>query len=162
MTNLKYTIKQWSTVNGNINASKIQNLRQKLYDLETIAGDRMLSEHEVKAKKSIQQDLWDASNAYESLLRQKSRAKWIKEGDSNSAYFHKVINFRRNYNAFQGIFIDGVWVQQPNLVKNEVLKFFLHRFTEDKLFRPSLDGVYFPMIDQRQRGDDCPFFRPRA
>ena len=111
MTNLKYTIKQWSTVNGDINASKIQNLRQKLNDLETIAGDRTLFEHEVKAKKSIQQDLWDASNAYESLLRQRCRAKWIKERDSNIAYFHKVINFRRNYNAFQGIFIDGVWVQ---------------------------------------------------
>ena len=68
----------------------------------------LASEDEVKAKKSIQQDLWDASNAYESLLRQKSRAKWIKEGDSNSAYFHKVINFRRNYNASQGLLIDGV------------------------------------------------------
>ena len=75
-------------------------MRQKLNDLEIIAGDRILSEDEVKAKKSIQQELWDASNAYESLLRQKSRAKWIKEGDSNSAYFHKVINFKRNINAF--------------------------------------------------------------
>ena len=110
LRNLKYTIKQWSTVNGDVNASKIQNLRQKLNDLETIAGDRTLSEDEVKAKKSIQHDLWNASNAYESLLRQKSRAKWIKERDSNSAFFHKVINFRRNFNAFQGIFIDGVWV----------------------------------------------------
>ena len=126
LRNLKYTIQQWSIVNGDINASKIQNLRQQLNDLETIAGDRTLSKDEVKAKKSIQQHLWDASNAYESLLRQKSTANWIKEGDSNSAYFRKVINFRRNYNAFQGLFIDGVWVQQASLVKNEVLNFFFH------------------------------------
>ena len=39
---------------------------------------------EVKAKNSLQQELWDASNAFESLLRQKSRASWLKEGDCNN------------------------------------------------------------------------------
>ena len=59
----------WSKDNGDISAMKIQNLRQKLNDMENIASDRILIEDEVKAKKSIQQDLWDASNAYESMLR---------------------------------------------------------------------------------------------
>ena len=86
--------------------------------MEDLASNRSLSEDEIKAKRALQQDLWEASNAYESLLRQKSRAKWLKEGDCNSAYFHKVINFRRNYNGLQGILIDGVWVQNPNVVKN--------------------------------------------
>ena len=84
LRNLKSTIKQWSKVNEDINTKKIQNLRQKLNDMETIASDRTLSDAELMAKKSIQQDLWDVSNAYESLLRQKSRAKWLKEGDSNT------------------------------------------------------------------------------
>ena len=84
-------------------------------------------------------------------MRQKSRVKWFKEGDCNTAYFHKIINFKRNYNAFQGILIDGVWVQQPTLVKNEAVKFFINRFTEENFSRPTLDGVQFPMINQRQR-----------
>ena len=49
---------------------------------------------EVKAKNSLQQELWDASNAFESLLRQKSRASWLKGGDCNTVYFHKLINFK--------------------------------------------------------------------
>jgi len=69
LRNLKTTIKQWSKDNGDISAMKIQNLRQKLNDMENIASDRILIEDEVMAKKSIQQDLWDASNAYESMLR---------------------------------------------------------------------------------------------
>ena len=135
--------------NGNIIAKMIQNLQQKLDEVENLASDRILSDDEVKAKKSLQQDLWDASNAYKSQLKQKSRAKWLKEGDCNTTYFHKVINFRRNYNALQGILIDGVWVQQPNLVKNEAVNFFLNRFTEQNYSRPTLDGVQFPTINQR-------------
>ena len=151
LRNLKNTIKQWSKDIADINVSRIQNLRQKLNDLETTAGDRVLSQEEVKVKKLLQQELWEVSNAYESLLRQKSRDKWIKEGDSNTTYFHKAINVRRNYNALQGLFIDGNWVQQPDRIKNEAFNFFLHRFSEDKSFRPTLDGVFFHSIDQNQR-----------
>jgi len=84
-------------------------------------------------------------------LRHKSRAKWLKEGDSNTTYFHKTINFKRNHNAIQGIFINGVWVQQPKLVKDEAVKFFVSRFTEENFSRPTLDGVHFKMITHSQR-----------
>ena len=57
LKNLKSVIKQWSKENGNINAKKIQNLQQKLNDLENIASDRILYDDEVKAKNSIQQEL---------------------------------------------------------------------------------------------------------
>ena len=119
--------------------------------MENIASHRTLSAAEVQTKRALQQQLWDTASAYESLLRQKSRAKWIKEGDRNSAYFHKVINFRKCSNAVHGVFIDGAWVQQPHLVKNAVLNFFQERFTEQNPCRPTLDGVIFPMIDHNQR-----------
>ena len=54
-------------------------------------------------------------------------------------------------NAVHGILINGVWVQQPELVKKEVVNFFVERFTEQNHHRPTLDGVYFPSIDQYQR-----------
>ena len=107
LRNLRYTIKQWCKDQGDIKASKIQNLKQKLCDLENLASHRILSDSEVITKRALQQELWDISNAYESLLRQKSRAKWIKEGDKNTAYFHKVINFRRSSNVVHGILVDG-------------------------------------------------------
>ncbi|KHM99057.1 Transposon TX1 putative 149 kDa protein, partial [Glycine soja] len=77
--------------------------------------------------------------------------KWLKQGDCNSAYFHKAINFRRNYNSMQGILIGDVWVQDPIVVKNEAVSFFQNRFSEMHKFRPTLDGVQFPSINQRQR-----------
>ncbi|KAL5169552.1 putative plastid-lipid-associated protein 11, chloroplastic [Glycine soja] len=81
LRNLRYSIKQWSKEKGDIKANKIQQLKQKLANLENIASHRTLSESEVQTKRALQQELWDTANAYESLMRQKSRAKWIKEGD---------------------------------------------------------------------------------
>ena len=68
-----------------------------------------------------------------------------------TGFFHKSINFKRHYNAIQGIFIESIWVQQPKLVKEEAVKFFDARFTEEKLDRPTLDGVQFNIITHTQR-----------
>ena len=69
LRNLKSRIKQWSIQNGDVNNNKILQLKQKLHEVDLIAQDRTLSEDEVKSMRSIQQDLWEASFAYESLLR---------------------------------------------------------------------------------------------
>ena len=134
-----------------INDKGIHKIQKKLNEVEDLASNRSLSDDEIKAKRELQQELWEASTAYESLLRQKSRAKWLKEGDINSIYFHKVINFRRHYNGVQGILIQGEWIQNPNDVKKEAVNFSLNRFTEQQFCRPTLDGVQFFSINQEQR-----------
>ncbi|KAH1238295.1 Transposon TX1 uncharacterized protein [Glycine max] len=150
---LKLSIKQWSKEFGNISSKEIHRIQQKLNAVEDIAATRPLSEEEINNRHSLQQQLWEVSTAYESLLRQKSRSRWLQEGDNNTAYFHKVINSRRNYNSIQGILIEGRWVQQPEEVKAEAVKFFLKRFSEQNCYRPTLDGVQFPSLSHSQRQD---------
>ncbi|KAH1229061.1 hypothetical protein GmHk_10G028908 [Glycine max] len=148
---IKACIRQWSLSNGVINAKKIQDLKRELNALEAGISDRTLTQPEVELKKSLQEQLWHAANAYESMLRQKARVKWLKEGDRNSAYFHKLINHRRRHNAIQGLIIDGVWVQDPSSVKNEAFNHFKDRFSEQNLNRPTLDGVQLPSLRQSEK-----------
>ena len=135
LKNLKATTKQWSKGEGNFDVNKIFNIQQILNEVEDLASNRVLSDQELKVRNFLQQELWNVSNAVESLLRQKSRATWLKEGDCNSGYFHRIINYRRAFNAIPNIFIDGVWVQQPNTVKNAAANFFHTRFTEQDYSR---------------------------
>ena len=114
-------------------------------------NDRPLSQVEVTLKKSLQVQLWEAAYAYESMLRQKARIKWLKEGDNNSTYFHRLINHRRRKNAIPGIFMDGVWIHEPCRVKNAAVLYFKDRFLEDCSNRPTLDGVYFSSLDLRDK-----------
>ena len=110
-----------------------------------------LSQAEVELKKSLQEKLWNAALAYESMLRQKAIVKWLKERDRNSTYFHRLINHRRRANAFQGLIIDGMWVHEPSSVKIAALNHFKDRFSEQNPNRPTLDGVQFPSLGQGEK-----------
>nr|GEW25666.1 RNA-directed DNA polymerase, eukaryota, nucleotide-binding alpha-beta plait domain protein [Tanacetum cinerariifolium] len=50
------------------------------------------------------------------------------KGDENSNYFHGILNKKRNQNAIRGILAEGVWIDDPNLVKNVFLSHFKERF----------------------------------
>ena len=95
--------------------------------------------------------MWEAAYAYESMFRQKARVKWLKEGDNNSTYFHRLINHRRRRNAIPGIFMDDVWFHEPCRVKNAAVLYFKDRFLEECFNRPTLDGVYFSSLDLRDK-----------
>ena len=46
-----------------------------------------------------------------------------------------------------GVLVDGVWLEEPAMVKEEVRRFFMQRFQENDHSRPTLDGIRFQTID---------------
>ncbi|KAL5182262.1 DExH-box ATP-dependent RNA helicase DExH7, chloroplastic [Glycine soja] len=130
------------------NKLKILKHRLKMWSNNNTAD---LCSQQAKQLKKVQSELWEKANLHESIMRQKSRSKWIKEGDRNSLYFHKLINYSRRRNALRGLMIDGAWVEDPLLVKAEVLKHFQNRFHEPHPHRPNLDGISFSALTPSQR-----------
>jgi len=62
-----------------------------------------LDENKIRERRELLSQLQDINVRNESLLQQKSRALWIKQGDSNSKYFHASIRWRRLRNEIKGI-----------------------------------------------------------
>ena len=117
--------------------------------MEEETTNRQLSVEEVSKRKQLQEALWVAAHAHESLLRQKARIRWIKLGDCNSRYFHLTMNANRRNNFVNGVIIGDSWVADPATVKEEIRSFFSQKFQEASNHNIRLDGVRFQSLSQQ-------------
>ena len=77
---------------------KYMKIQEDLNKMEEATVDRQLSHPEMMIRKQLQEELWVTARSHESLLRQKARSRWIKEGDCNSRYFLLLWNnYFENY-----------------------------------------------------------------
>ena len=147
---LKQKLKAWNKEQFGNTFKRYKKIEEELNKLETNTGDRHLTPNEMMTRKQLQEDLWRAAQSQESLLRQKARSKWIKEGDCNTRYFHLMMNASRRNNSLRGVWINGAWSEEPARVKEEVRSFFMQRFQEPDQHIPRLDSIIFHTIDNHQ------------
>nr|GFA34460.1 RNA-directed DNA polymerase, eukaryota [Tanacetum cinerariifolium] len=73
-------------------------------------------------------------------VTQKAKIKWAIEGDENSKFYHGILNNKRNQLSIRGVLVDGIWIENPSLVKTEFLNHFKSQFK-----KPSQDQLYIDM-----------------
>ncbi|MCI18367.1 LINE-1 reverse transcriptase like, partial [Trifolium medium] len=78
------------------------------------------------------------------------RARWLKEGDANTGYFHACINSRERSNAIVALHSGVGWIEKPLEVRTEVVRHFSKLFSEVEWERPRLDGIEFPQLSRNQ------------
>ena len=54
-------------------------------------------------RKQLQGKLWKIAHSNESIIRQKTKIKWLKEGDCNSRYYHLLVNWKQRHNMLRGV-----------------------------------------------------------
>nr|GFB09367.1 RNA-directed DNA polymerase, eukaryota [Tanacetum cinerariifolium] len=59
---------------------------------------------------------------------QKSKIKWAIEGDENSKFFHGIINKKCSQLSISGVFVDGYWNTDPEVVKDVFKDHFCNSF----------------------------------
>nr|GEU64793.1 RNA-directed DNA polymerase, eukaryota [Tanacetum cinerariifolium] len=73
---------------------------------------------------------------------QKAKIHWAIEGDENSKYFHAIINKKRVNLSVKGVMVDGDWIDDPGLVKQEFRSHFADRFQDPGSKRGSLNFLF--------------------
>ncbi|KAH1241717.1 hypothetical protein GmHk_07G019230 [Glycine max] len=110
---LKQKLKTWNMEQFGDTLRKVKTIEEQLNKLEEDTSQRQPSIQEKQKLKQLQEALWTAAQAHESLLRQKARIKWIKQGDCNSRYFHLMLNANRRNNYLKGVMVGGTWCHDP-------------------------------------------------
>jgi hypothetical protein len=113
-----------------------------------LAETRHLTGEESKKRVRLWLILERTSLLEEISWRQKSRALWLKEGDKNTKFFHRLANSNRRYNSISSLSINGVMSTDSDAISECITNFYSHLFEEEESDRPLLDGLDFSMIPE--------------
>ncbi|GAU48536.1 hypothetical protein TSUD_282880 [Trifolium subterraneum] len=145
---LKEELRRWNRDVFGILDLNIENIVRELNEAEgllAIDGANSVT-CDVSA---INKKFWDQLHFKESLIKQKSRLKWVREGDSNSRFFHASIKSRRRRNQLSILRRGEEWIQGVDNIKSEVKNYFVTNFTEDWHNRPFVHGINFNVLSAK-------------
>ncbi|XP_058749655.1 uncharacterized protein LOC131622635 [Vicia villosa] len=117
---------------------------------------------------------WDSLAKKEVLIRLKSRQTWLKEGDSNSRFFHNSLRSRKDrsalcsLNSCRGVieevgevkaFVQDFFKSFWSLVKVDVMKFFGDFHSKGKLVK-SIKSSFLALIPKNKNPQELSEYRP--
>jgi hypothetical protein len=132
-----------------------KELEEELGELDRIVDNRKLTVEEIIKRDECSHNLERTFFHEEVSWRQKSKALWLKEGNRNTRYFHKVANSHRRNNTVAGMMVDGNRTKDPAVITNHILHFYKTLYSEQyqvrstRLFAPMMENV--SSIDEGER-----------
>ncbi|KAK2435690.1 hypothetical protein QL285_020733 [Trifolium repens] len=142
---LKESLKVWNREVFGLMDLNINKTVKELNEVEDALAEG-LGDPTQNLSSDLTRQFWEQIHRKESLLHQKSRSKWIQEGDSNSRFFHASIKGRRRKNTIAMLQKGEGWIKGVDSIKHEVKDHFSKHFAEEWTNRPFLQGIDFPML----------------
>ncbi|GJX49066.1 hypothetical protein Tco_0275911 [Tanacetum coccineum] len=91
---------------------------------------------------------------------QKAKIKWALEGDENTSFFHGTLKKKRRKLAIRGILRDDVWIEAPDVVKEEFFIHFKNHFKRPSSPSTGIGALSFHSLSQSQHDYlELPFSR---
>lgn len=114
------------------------------------ACDRFSNHFLINVEAELIQEYEQLLNQENLFWRQKSRDKWIQEGDRNTKFFHLTTLVRRRRNKIEGLFdSNGNWFSDAQSMKNIAVDFFANLFSAQDLVNCRFSiSRSFPEIEQ--------------
>nr|GEV76259.1 putative RNA-directed DNA polymerase, eukaryota, reverse transcriptase zinc-binding domain protein [Tanacetum cinerariifolium] len=120
---LKKCIREW---NGKRQSNKYKKgaFKKDLHDLEIVIDQGNATDDILYKRMEIIKDIQEAEKVDNLEAAQKAKIKWAIEGDENTKFYHGILNKKHNQLGIRGVLKDGIWIDNPVVVKNELLEHF--------------------------------------
>ncbi|WJZ97308.1 hypothetical protein VitviT2T_015918 [Vitis vinifera] len=122
---VKAKAKEWNKLSFGVLNEKKKSILKDLANLDAIEQDGGLTSELLGQRALRKGELEDLILREEIHWRQKARVKWVKEGDCNSKFFHKVANGRRNRKYIKSLENEtGLVLNNAVSITEEILLYF--------------------------------------
>jgi exonuclease III len=151
LKSLKVDLRRWNKETfGDVNVRK-HDLQAQIQDFDFLEETRPLTEEEGVAKDHLKAELENVLLLEEIKWRQTSRATWLREGDKNTKFFHRVANSNRRFNSIDHLMVNGTVTTDQSEIGEGLVSFYKGLFSDDEVRRPLLDGLEFSSIEETDR-----------
>ena len=124
----------------------LKKLWKDLSVLKNMEDSRGLLAEEMVEVGRIRDELEKATLLEEICWRQKSRVLYVREGDRNTKFLHRITNSHRRVNSINRLMMDGELTSDPAAIADCISQFYRQLYFEDVAYRPVLNDVNFSSI----------------
>ena len=147
MKAIKILLKNWNKeVFGRVEENKRSALA-KVAVWDNLESERPLSPEELGTRMTALEEFKKWSLMEETSWRQKSREIWLKEGDRNTGFFHRMANSHKKSNTIEMIRIGGEWLEGDGEVRTGIVNAFKTLLSDPGFWRASPEGLDFSRLE---------------
>ncbi|RVW39400.1 hypothetical protein CK203_099500 [Vitis vinifera] len=150
MKEIKQKLKVWNReVFGKLECNKSVALQQvEFWDREE--NKRILTVEETELKKEAKENYRKWVIMEETHWRQLSREIWLKEGDRNTGFFHRMASAHRRNNSLERIKINGEWLLEEQEIREGISNALKNLLSEDTRWKADIGRLQLDQISQQE------------
>ncbi|RVW29756.1 hypothetical protein CK203_089329 [Vitis vinifera] len=150
MKEIKQKLKVWNReVFGKLECNKSVALQQvEFWDRKE--NERIMTVEETELKKEAKENYRKWVIMEETHWRQLSREIWLKEGDRNTGFFHRMASAHRRNNSLERIKINGEWLLEEQEIREGIANAFKNLLSEDTGWKADIGRLQFDQISQQE------------
>ena len=150
MKGIKQNLKVWNReVFGKLDYNKSSALQQVDF-WDRVESERSLTVEETELKKEAKESYKKWVFLEEIHWRQLSREVWLREGDRNTGFFHRMANAHHRNNSLVRVKINGEWLSEEQEVREGVANAFQQSLSEDMGWKADIGRLQLDQINQQE------------
>ncbi|KAL8510870.1 hypothetical protein ACS0TY_017619 [Phlomoides rotata] len=128
-------------------SKEIEEIEEKLSYLDIKLESQEWEEADRDMRNELQIALEDHLIKRDRLAAQKSRSKWLSEGDANSKFFHAMVNRNSKKAEIKSMKINNQWLEGVSPIRDGIHDYFQDFFADKKKSNPNLRGLKCKRIE---------------
>jgi uncharacterized protein YhbP (UPF0306 family) len=118
---LKLCLKDWHKSEFGCVEDRITKIVEDIKGLDLRGEASGLIPQEVEVRKTLFDQYWNLQKIKEASIFQRSRSKWLRQGDANSKFFQGCVKSRCKKNTISALRVGDIWLDKAAQIKEAVV-----------------------------------------